>query len=336
MFPEPRRRKRRRGGWFALLAVALLLAASFGFTNLRSDRADLREFVDLASVAALEQEALAAQFGDFLNFEIRGADRDRIIALFSGIKDSTRERLDELELIEVPAGGAHSEALFSEAFEAWLAGATALESGLLDAADDPASPIPVITIDNALTEIRVGDRLYERFLLSLGDLESELETEVATVPIVAYAPVNGLVLTGDALAEAVRGAQEVAAFHDVRVNQIGLDPNFTGGEHDGVGVLAFTESINLTIVVTNVGNLPEIDLTVAARVTTVADGLSVFSEQTTIDSLEPGASRTVEFFDVPVVEGITHEVLAIVNAVTDDVDTDNNTATLRFFVQAPS
>ena len=101
-------------------------------------------------------------------------------------------------------------------------------------------------------------------------------------------------------------------------------------------MLAFTESVNLTIVITNVGNLLEIDLTVAARVTTVADGLSVFSEQTTIDSLEPGASRTVEFFDVPVVEGITHEVLAIVNAVTDDVDTDNNTATLRFFVQSPS
>ena len=336
MFPERRRRKRRRGGWFALLAVALLLAASFGFTNLRSDRADLREFVDLAAVAALEQEALAAQFGDFLNFEIRGADRDRIIALFSGIKDAARERLDELKLLEVPAGGAHSEALFSEAFEAWLAGSAALESGLLAAADDPASPIPVISIDNALTEMRVGDRLYERFLLSLDDLRSELETEVGDVPVVAYAPVNGLVLTGIDLADAVRGAEEVAAFNDVRVNQIGLDPDFTGGEHDGVGVLAFTESVDLTIVITNVGNLPESNLAVAARVTTVADGVSVFSEQTTIDSLEPGASKTVEFFGVPVVEGITHEVLAIVNALTDDVDTDNNTATLRFFIQAES
>lgn len=336
MFPEPPRRRRRRGGLYVLIAVALLVAASIGFTNIRSDRAGLREFVDLATVTAVEQEALAAEFRDFLSFEIRGADRNRISALFGSIDDTISRRLAQLEALEVPASGANAEALFSEAMEAWLKGTRDLEAGLLQAADEPGNPTSIISVDIALTEVRVGDRLYERFVLSLSNLEEELETGVGPVPAIAYAPLSGIVLTGDGLVTAVQGAEAVAAFHDIRVGQIELDPDFTGGQHDGVGVLAFTESVNVSIVVSNDGNLPESDLLVAVRVTTLNDGAAVFSEQTTIVSLQPGAARTVDFLDVPVVEGITHEVLAIVNAVVDDVDTANNTATLPFFVQPAS
>ncbi|MDF1596304.1 MAG: hypothetical protein P1T08_09455 [Acidimicrobiia bacterium] len=336
VFPEPSRRRKRRGGLYALIAVTLLLAFSFGFSNLRSDRADLREFVDLTKVTSLEHEALAAQFRDFLNFELASADRDRISALFGRIETSIRQSLDELDALSVPASGAGSAALFEESLRAWLGGSVALENSLLVAADEPTSPIPIIAIDDALIDVQVGDRLYERFLLSLGELRTELETDIGVLPLVAYAPAGGLPVTGELLAAAVRGSNQVAAFHDVRVGQIGLDPDFTGGQHDGVGVLAFTETVNATAVVSNAGNLPESDLTVALRVITVADGTVVFSEQTIITSLEPGASRTVEFLDVPVVEGITHEVLAIVMAVTGDVDGDNNTASLSFFVQAPS
>lgn len=336
VFPEPSRRRKRRGGLYALIAVTLLLALSFGFSNLRSDRADLREFVDLTKVAALEHEALAAQFRELLNFELPSADRDRISALFGSIETSTKQWLDELEALAVPATGAGSAALFEESLRAWLAGSVALENGLLVAADEPTSPIPVIAIDDALIEIQVGDRLYERFLLSLGELRTELETDIGVLPLVAYAPAAGLPVTGESLAGAVRGSTGVAAFHDVRVGQIGLDPDFTGGEHDGVGVLAFTEMVDATAVVSNAGNLPESDLTVALRVLTVADGAVVFSEQQSIVSLDPGASRTIEFLNIPVVEGITHEVTAIIMAVTGDVDGDNNTASLSFFVQAAS
>ncbi len=336
MFPEPPRYRKRRGRLYALIAVTLLTAIALVFTNLRSDRADLREFVDLAKVSTLEQEALAADFRDFLNFEIQGADRDRISTLFGGIETSIQNSLVDLAEVAVPASGANSEALFNEALEAWLAGSSALEAGLLAAADDAFSPIPIIAIDNALTEIRVGDRLYERFLLSVGDLRTDLEMDIGVMPLIAYAPSSGLVVSGEFLAAAVRGAGEVAAFHDVRVNQIELEPGFTGGDNDGVGVLAFTELVNTRVVVSNAGNLPETDLIVVVRVTTLADGLNVFNGQTTIPSLEPGASRTVEFFDIPVVEGITHQVLAIVTSVVDDIDTDNNTATLPFFVQAAS
>ena len=336
LFPEPPRRRKRRGRLYALAAATLLIAIAFGFTNLRSDRADLREFVDLAKVSSLEQEALAAQFRDFLTFEIQGADRDRISALFSGIEASIGAALDDLALLEVPATGANSEALFNEAYEAWLAGSTALERGLLAAADEPANPIPIIDIDNALTEVRVGDRLYERFLLSVSDLRTEVEMDIGVFPVVAYAPRSGLVLSGEMLASAVRGAVDVAAFHDVRIGQIELDPDFAGGDGEGVGVLPFTDAVDVRVVVSNTGNLPEADLTVVLRVTTVADGTGVFSEQTTILSLDPGASRTVEFLGVPVVEGITHEVLAIVTVVSDDIDTENNTSTLPFFVQSAS
>lgn len=336
LFPEPPRRRKRRGRLYALAAVTLLIAIAFGFTNLRSDRADLREFVDLAKVSSLEQEALAAEFRDFLTFEIPGADRDRISALFSGIEASIIDVLADLAVLEVPAAGANSEALFTEAFEAWLAGSNSLERGLLAAADEPANPIPIIDIDNALTEVRVGDRLYERFILSVGDLRTDVEMDIGVLPVVAYAPRSGLVLSGEMLASAVRGAAEVAAFHDVRIGQIELDPDFAGGDHDGVGVLPFTDVVDARVVVSNTGNLPEADLTVVLRVTTLADGTSVFSEQTTILSLDPGASRTVEFLGIPVVEGITHEVLAIVTVVSDDIDTENNTSTLPFFVQSES
>jgi len=336
VFPEPPRHRKRRGRLYALIAVTLLLAVAFGFTNLRSDRADLREFVDLAKVSSLEQEALAAEFRDFLNFEIQGADRDRISALFVGIEISIQRSLDDLALLEVPAGGANAEALFSEALEAWLAGSSDLQSGLLAAADEPANPIPITEIDRALTEIRVGDRLFERFLLSVGELRTELELEIGIMPLVSYAPLRGLALDGEFLALAVRGSEEVAAFHDVQISQIELDPDFTGGDHDGIGVLAFTDLVNVGVVVSNTGNLPEVDLTVVLRVTTVADGVSVFSEQTTILSLDPNTSRAVEFLEIPVVEGITHEVLAIVTVVTDEIDTENNTATLPFFIQSAS
>jgi len=336
LFPEPPRRRKRRGRLYALFAATLLIALSFGFTNLRSDRADLREFVDLTKVAALEQEALSDEFRAFLSFEVQGAGRDRITALFASIETSTQRWLADLVELDVPATGANSEALFNEALEAWSAGAVALESGLLAAADEPANPIPIITIDNALTEIRVGDRLYERFVLSIGELRNELETDIGAVPLVAYAPLNGLVLTGEALAAAVRGSDDVAASHDVRISQIELNPDFTGGDQDGVGVLAFTESVDASIVVSNTGNLPEVDLTVVVQVRTLINGTTIFSEQEVIPSLEPGASRTVEFAGIPAVEGVTHEVLAIVAPVIGDIDSDNNTATLQFFVQSPS
>lgn len=336
MFPEPPRRRKRRRWIYLLAGVVLITALSVGFSNLRSDRAGLREFVDLASVAAVEQEALSAQFRDFLSFEIRGADRNRITALFGSIEETIGRRLAELSILEVPTSGANAEALFNEALEAWLAGASGLEAGLLLAADEPTNPTSTTAIDAALTEVRVGDRLYERFWLSLVDLEEELETGVGNVPLVAYAPASGIVITGDSLVAAVQGSDAVAAFHDIRVGQIELEPGFTGGEHDGVGVLAFTDSVNVSVVVSNDGNLTESDLLVALRVTTLNDGVAIFSEQTTIVTLEPGAARTVDFFDIPVVEGITHEVLAIVNAVVDDVDTANNTATLPFFIQPAS
>lgn len=336
MFQETPRRRKRRGWLYLLIAGTLFVALSFGFTNLRSARADLREFVDLARRAALEQEALAAEFSDFMVFGIQTASRDQVNALFSGIQTTTRSRLNELALVEVPASGANAEALFNEAFEAWLAGTNALEAGLLSAADEPDSPIPVIAIDNALTEIRVGDRLYERFLLSVGELDGELEMDVGAVASVAYVPFNGLILTGEELAAVVREANEIVAFQDVRISQIELDPDFTGGENNGVGVVAFTESISAGIVVSNEGNVTEVDLTLVVTARTAADGAVVFDDRTVIVSMDPGASRTIAFPGIPVSEGLTHEISAVVTVVDGDIDSQNNSLTLPFFVQASS
>ncbi len=336
MFPEPPRRRKRRGRILVLLVAALLITASFTFANLRSDRADLREFVDVAEVSALAQQALADEFADFLTFEIQGADRDAINALFDGIAASTAGAISDLAEVEVPAVGARAEALLEAALESWQEGASLLSQNLLLAADEPANPIPVIGIDDALLEIRVGDRLYERFLLAIAVLRAEVEAELGNVPFVSYLPANGMRLTGETLAAAVREGGSVAASHDVRIGSIELDPGFTGGDRDGVGVVAFTDTISVGVVVSNLGNLAETDLGVALRVTTVASRETLFSEQTVILTLDPGASRTVEFLDIPVLEGTTHEILAIVNPVVDDADTDNNTLTLPFFVQASS
>lgn len=336
MFPEPPRRRKRRGRIIILIVVALLLSVSFAFANLRSDRAGLREFVDVAEVSALAQRALAVEFGDFLSFEIQGADRDTINALFGSIATATTAAITDLAAVEVPPVGARAEAMLEAALESWQSGSALLAENLLLAADEPANPIPVIGIDDALSELRVGDRLYERFLEAIADLRIEVETELGEVPFVAYLPTNGIRLSGEMLAAAVRDGGGVAATHDVRIGGIELDPGFTGGDRDGVGVLAFTDVIGIDVVVSNVGNLVETDLAVAVRVTTTASQETLFSEQTVILSLDPGASRTVGFVDVPVREGMTHEVVAIVSPVAGDVDLDNNTATLPFFIQASS
>ena len=336
MFQETPRRRKRRGWLYFLIAGTVFVAFTFVFSNLRSDRADLREFVDLAKRAALEQEALAAEFSDFAAFGIQTSSRDEVTALFGGIRISTQERLRELDQLVVPASGANAEALFNEALEAWLTGTFALESGLLSAADEPANPIPIIAIDNALTEMRVGDRLYERFLLSVGELTDELETDIGAVAAVAYVPFNGVVLTGGGLAAAIRQTEEVAVARDVRISQIELDPGFTGGENDGVGILAFTQEVKAEIVVSNEGNVAEADLTVIVTVKTEADSATLFNDQTMILSLDPGASTTVEFSGIPVTEGLTHVVSAVVGLIDGESDTKNNVLTLPFFVQASS
>jgi hypothetical protein len=324
---RPRRRLLGRFLWPVIITAAALIAIAVSGAG-RDTRDDL-EYLNTVQ----EQAGALSTRGDALRdvvSRLARIDRTELVTLVDGMRADIAVGL-ELVAEEPPSPALFAvNALYRQALEAWDAGIGGYTSGLLAAADDPASTVVVDNIANALAAMRTGDRMYV-------DLVEEMDRQdvpdaVAPMPTVVLMPANGELFS---LAQAYVGAARspnsgLALRPGLAVSQVVTVPKWEVDPADEVILPATeTETVTFNVVVSNLGN-------VMSTATTLRLDLNGGDEPVTLEeevrSLEPGALTTVSFPDLAVVPGGAYEVIATLVGVEADVDPTDNEIAVEFTV----
>lgn len=298
----------------AIVAAVVALAARY--------RTEQRETVDyLALVDEIAQESLAiSQSLRELFDTLVSVDRPDIverISLLGAQAAASEQRLEEA-VVTRPAAEVHG--LFSVAVRSWNDGVAGLDEAIVDVMDQPDEA--VLAPDSffeATTQLRVGDEAYAAFLDAAVRLEPEFDPP--DYPEVAY-------VGGDepadleAIASRLRLRRSFTERHDVSVIANTL-PEPTG-DRNGVAVMPYAETFNVTAVVTNGGNVLQEQIEVTLLLTVDGGvGVEPFSERRFIPSLEPEASMSLEFAGIPMEPGTLY-ILQVSASIDNDADISNN------------
>ncbi|HEY5578624.1 MAG TPA: hypothetical protein VIL12_02915 [Acidimicrobiia bacterium] len=312
------------------LAVVLTVAA----VSIRSDTRALVAFFDTANRVATAQANRAGVFQSLVREDLDTVDREKLMTLVEELREGVRDGAAEVAATEPPGVGLGARDVLVLALESWDEGLGAFHLALLDAVDQPQSPVPERDLELALTQIRVGDAAYAKFLEVAGDLESALDVEVGPLPLVAYLD-GDLPIVASRVAEAARLSPSLALLVDVGISAVRMDPEEVAASESNVTVIPATEALDVQIVVANHGNRIEQLVRVALTLSTDGGQLLVQDEQM-IAELMPGSQQTAMFDALPVVPGEAYDLEVAVGKVADEKasELENNFHRRRFLVNA--
>lgn len=323
--PKPRRRALGRFFWPLIITAAAVVAVviTSAGDDTRAELQYLGELEESASDLSMGADTLRVVISRLSRIE-----RSELETATSALREDLEAAAELVERGPSSGNLVGANAAYRRAVEAWTVGVSGFASGILTAADDPASTVVADNIANALAELRAGDRLYS-------DLLRELETEevpdpVSPMPEILMLPAEGELFTLSlAYVEAARSPNSgIALRPGLRVASITSDPLWNVDPNDQAIVPA-TELLSFSVVVDNAGNIasePEpIELTLAGETDPV-----VLSE--TIPALEPGQQTAIRFLEIPVTPGALYEVAASLTAITNDIDLEDNALTVLFEV----
>ncbi len=321
-YSHPRRRRR---GVVLLALLSVVVVVVVLVTSFRSDRRVLADYIDTAHQAAVESSATAVDFANLIG-RTPTVDRQEFITTLAGLRATMSGANAAIEGVEAPTRAADAQARLVLASRSWLRGLDLIEGGLLDAADRPGDDVPAMVIERGIVELAVGDRSYEDAVTELTLLQSSLDVDFSSYPVVAFTPASGIL---GLIAEA-QASVGLPLRRDAAITSVGFNPRRLGTTDLGEAILPLTSELVVTVTVLNQGNEALAEVIVA--VTLTGDRAGAGAQDTrTIDRLVPGESSTFEvtFEVVPVVQYVLRVAVPIVSG---DVDVENNTHTERFIV----
>ncbi len=298
MFSEPALRRRRRR-FILPIIVTLFLLLAWGIGSLRSDSLDSTRFYDEVRSVATTQ---ATGTDDFqLMVATMAVDRAQFVAQLDQLEESVARGLSRVQLSdvpddEIPGRVRGTQRIAQRTLESWGAGLAGFELAALALVDDPTDLTAEARLGEALSLLARGDTLYTVLAEEVEALGVELELN-GTMPEVAYLPING-VTPGflEALAARLVAATDLVTVKGITIANITTIPEPTGGAQGESVRLPFTDSIDVQVVVANNGNVPELAITVGARLEDI-NGLVLDNRDVVIDSLESGEEYTADFSD---------------------------------------
>lgn len=318
MFPDPPRRRaaRRRRRLLLPLVLTLIFSAFWLAGTFQSDNLVSNAFYDDLRSMGTSQSFSAA---DFENMLVTSAalDRAQYVALMDQLEIGIERSLEEISLEEVPPEDipdriktVHS--LAEETLGLWADGLALFEEASLAIVDEPGNQLAEINLGEALAQIKTGDVLYEVLTREVEQLRIDLELPEGAMPPAAYLP-NTAITPGfvDALVGRFASSTGLVGQPGLSIATIRTVPEATGGQEGAATRLPFTDMLEVLVVISNNGNVPESDLQVTVQVRDIATSLRA-NETIEVPLLDTGDQTTVTFDDLDVVGGEFYTITVVV------------------------
>jgi hypothetical protein len=185
---------------------------------------------------------------------------------------------------------------------------------------------PVQTAVNAFTnaaaDFTAGDLTYQLFLKSPPPIGGPLPPSAWLTDSSAYTPANLTVFVAS-----LKSATTLAPVHDTSVVVVTTDPAAVGMEGT-TEVLPTSKSLNLQIVVANIGNQPEKNLTVSAIIAPSYYGPTQMVRN--FVDLAPGQRQTVDLGGLRAQPNIPTVLTVKIDTVPAEVNVTDNTMSISF------
>lgn len=312
-----------------LLIAGVVIVAAVVTASGEETRTEL-DYLDEIRTQATELARSGAALRDLMP-RVREIDREEFVTVFDGVQadlDVAMEFVGE----EPPTDSLIPVwALYRQTVQSWEAGVGLLASAMLRAADNPQDTLAVNDIADALGDIRTGDNLFQ-------DLEVEFERREIPSPVSPLATVRlfpgegGLVsLSASYVAAAQASTNGLGLRPGLQVTQVVSDPAWQVNVDDQTIVPA-TDTIALSVVVTNVGNIASEPESLKMQ---LAGGEEPVLAEAAVPPLEPDGQTTVAFDAIEVIPDTLYEVEVELVLTNPDSDLTDNTLRVQFTVNPP-
>jgi len=319
-----RRTKRRR--WLLILLTLIVVVASVAYLVTRqTDQRGTVEFFAAVDESAMLHAEASAELESALA-AIGTIPRQDLINRLARITE-TAQAANALLDIEVPNAVATSYGAVSTASSAWTDGVIGLERTITSIMDESMTEQSNEQMEAAIDLLRVGDTAYALFLDSLeGPYEG---VDISLLESVVYInPDAQDPLLYDPLTLTIRVSisYDLAPQHNVAVTgQLSPEPV---GDRVGIPLVPYSESIDLTAVISNTGNDVEPSVLVELEVLNADTDERMMHTETVVD-LEGGGSSSVTFADLDIEPGRLYQ-LRLTVTITEDSRPDDDIWKITF------
>lgn len=328
VFDPPAKSRRRVVGrvlWPVLIALALIFAVVVTATG-EETRAEL-EYLDEIKTQTAELARSGVSIREVLP-RLREIDRDEFTTVVEGVAVD----LDVAQAFVADEPPTKSLipvwALYRQAIQAWDEGVSELSRGILQAADLPQDDTAGGIIGDGLAYLRAGDNLF-------ADLQVEFERAEVPEPVTPLAIVilspgdGGLSSLSTTYAAAARSStNNLGMLPGLKVSQILTAPSWQINV-EGQPVVAATEEMTFSVVITNVGNVESTLETVAM---TLIGGIEPVRDEAEVPVLRPNGQTTIVFDPVPVEPEVLYRVEVELFVNGPDADFADNKLLIEFTV----
>jgi hypothetical protein len=317
-YRSDRRSKRRR--WLLIILTTLVVIAAIAYLVSReTEQRSAVEFLaaadqsgDLHADAAEELQGTLGSIGIISQQELG----ERLASVVA-----TANEANDLLAVEISPSVARPYGSIVTASDAWVTGVTELEGAIDRMVNRDIGDEAVTQLSTALDTLRVGDLAYSMFLESVQEpIEGASAVTFASVMYIDPDAQDPSLYDPLTLALKIASSYELAPRHDISI--IGQFEPEPVGERGGVPLVPFSETIDLTAVVTNAGNEEETNVEITLEVFDAdTDTTDTFSQS--IATLPPSGSASVTFVDLPIVPGSLYQVTLTATIVGDGRPEDN-------------
>ncbi len=311
----------------AVVILAVIVAAVVSAAG-EETRVEL-EYMESIRTQSEELASSGMSIADVMS-RIDQIDRDEFTTVF----DSVDGDLNEAESFVAEEPPTESLipvwALYRQAVTAWDDGVRGLSASILRAADHPDDVNVINGTADSLAELCNGDALFQ-------DLKTEFEREEIPEPVsppvdVVLCPTEEGLLSQSVsyVAAARRSTAQLGLRPGLRVSQVVSDPGWQIDVENQV-VVAATETIGFTAVITNTGNVASEPESLIMELHGGAEPVVATAE---VPSLQPDGQTTIEFEPLPVLPETPYTVRVALELSNPDSDPTDNAKEVMFTVDA--
>jgi hypothetical protein len=322
---RPDRRVRRRRWLLVFVTIAAIVASIAFLVTRQTDQRGTVEFFAAVDEASMLHEEASAELESAL-VSIGGIPRQDLMNRLARITESARTA-DALLDIEVPNAVATSHGAVSTASAAWTAGVVEIERAITSIMDDTISEENSAQMQAAIDLLRVGDTAYVLFLDSLdGPYEGVDISQLEPITYVNPEAQDPLLYNPLSLTIRVSVSYDLALHYNVAVTgQLTPEPV---GDRVGIPLIPYSETVDLTAIISNTGNDVEPTVLVELEVLN-ADTNERVTLTETITDLEGGGSSSVTFTDLDIEPGRLYQ-LKLTVTITQDSRPDDDIWKITF------
>ncbi len=206
-----------------VFALAFLVSG-----GLRSETRAVVAYLDAAAMVAQGQVAQASSFQRLLLRDLDTIERDRLLRLTGAMQESLSLAEEDMAEVEMPRSATRAGTSLSLALETWQDALGRFQEAVLGVVDEPGDPTFRNDLEDALVRLRVGDALYESFVLAAEEMRADLDVEISSFPEVTYMPPPSSLTSTERITLRLRASEELMLQRRIFLGQVRFDPPAVG------------------------------------------------------------------------------------------------------------